>query len=209
MCPWLLGSYSLWNLVFYQNSSGYRNLEVSYKALKVDRWETVSDTECVLVVWDTLWGVTRVKCSGIVRAPHGFSGLKSWDADPVDLKKRAASAGLPVWEHSLILGQKKNAAHISSCPVSNRAQHGRELLCLCSFPCNFTKVYRRCQGKNLSGLSLFICGLWRRGGGKIRRWQTFMRCCLCFLREEYTRAQIQSWVELTFILSASWSPLLV
>jgi len=53
-----------------------------------------------------------------------------------DLKKRAASAGLPVLEHSLILGQKM--AHFS-CPVSNGAQRGRELLFLCCFPYNFTK----------------------------------------------------------------------
>ncbi len=34
----------------------------------------------------------------------------------------------------------KNGAHSSCCPVSNRAQHGRQLLWLCCFLYNFTKV---------------------------------------------------------------------
>lgn len=178
-------------------------MEVSYKALKVDCWDwgcLWHSAECVPVVWDTLWGVTCVKCLCIVRAPHGFPGSKSWDADPVDLKKRAASAGLPVWEHSLILGQKKkNAAHISSCPVSNRAQHGRELLCLCSFPCNFAKVYRRWQGKNLSGLSLFICGLWRRGGGKREGDKREMLPLLLEKRVHQSTNSVLSWVDLECI----------
>lgn len=168
-------------------------MEVSYKALEVDRWETVCLTlsVCVLVVCDTLWGVTRVKCSGIVLAPHVFSGLKSWDADPEDLKKRAASAGLPVWEHSLILGQKTTHTFPASLSPTELSM-GESSSSFDASPI-ISQKNRRWQGTDLSGLSLFICGLCGGEGGK----------------EKVTnvRTKIQSWVQLTFILSASWSPL--
>ncbi len=93
----------------------------------------------------------------------------------------------------------KYGAHSSCCPVSNGAQHGRQLLCLCCFLYNFTKVQAmaREEFKWFVALYLWIVVV---GRGENTRWQMW-DVALCFFRlHPPQRAQIQSRVKLTFIL---------
>ncbi len=121
-----------------------------------------------------LWGVTRVKCSGIVCDPHSFSVVKSWDADPEDLRKRAESAALPAWEHSMNSGQKMARTVPAALSPTELSMGDSSFDFVASSI--ISQKYRQWQWKNLSGCcSLFVdCGSGEGGEDKV----TNVRCWL-------------------------------
>lgn len=152
--------------LFYPNSSRYILswwkwfLKIcGWTAERLCVWHTVSSVcDEHVCWWGRLWGATRVKCSGIVCDPHSFSVMKSWDSDPEDLRKRDESAALPAWEHSMISGQKM-ARTVPAAQSPTELSMGDSSFDFVASSIISQKC-RQWQGKNLSGLLLFICGLW-------------------------------------------------
>lgn len=92
--------------------------------------------------------------------------MKSWDVDPEDLRKRAEFAGLPAWEHSMISRQKM-ARTVPAALSQTELSMGDSSFAFVASSI-ISQKYSQWQGKNLSGLLLYICGLWWWGGGRIQ-----------------------------------------
>lgn len=174
MCPWLLGSHSLWNLLFYQDSSGHRNLSQWKWVIKHWRWTAERRSVWHSVCAGGLGHTVRChscKMLGYCPCPPRFLWLEElgcwpWRSQETGCICRSSCVG------TFSDFRAENVTHISSFPVSNGAQHGREFLFLCCFPYNFTKG----QAMARDGFKWFVTlYLWivAEGRGKKRRWQTW------------------------------------
>ncbi len=169
----MLLALTLSNLVFYQNSS--REILswwmwflkfCGWTAERLCVWHTA---ECVWWAFYTSYTSQSAPPAQTVRChsckmlwyclwPPQFSVVKSWDADPEDLRKRAESAALPAWEHSMNSGQKMARTVPAALSPTELSMGDSSFDFVASSI--IAQKYRQWQWKNLSGLLLFICGLW-------------------------------------------------
>ncbi len=186
----MLLALTLSNLVFYQNSSR-EILSWWMWFLKFCGW--TAERLCVWHTAECVWWAfytsdtsqsappaQTVRCHSCKMLwyclwPPQFS--LSWRAGMLTLKISGKGLNLQLCLPGNILWiQDKNGAHSSCCPVSNRAQHGRQLLWLCCFLYNFTKV----QAMTMEEFKWFVAlYLWIVvvGRGEKTRWQCEMLTC--------------------------------